>query len=58
MDRCFINKDFGHDDTYSAREREFGNGGQEVDGKYEQVHHAILTVTPCWYLTRPLEPIR
>jgi hypothetical protein len=30
---------FGHDNTYSARAHEFGNGGQQVDGEYEQVNH-------------------
>ena len=36
---CFINQGFGHDNTYSARAHEFGNGGQQVDGEYEQVNH-------------------
>jgi hypothetical protein len=29
----------GHDNTYSARAHEFCNGGQQVDGEYEQVNH-------------------
>ena len=30
---------WGHDNTYSARAHEFGNGGQQVDGEYEQVNY-------------------
>jgi hypothetical protein len=36
---CFNNKDSGHDGAYSTRAQEFGNGGQQVDGEYEQVNH-------------------
>ena len=50
---CFSNKDFSHGNTYSARAHKLGNGGQQMDGKYEQVNHAIRTVAPCRYLTRP-----
>ena len=30
---------FSHDGAYSARAQELGNGGQQVDGEYEQVNH-------------------
>jgi len=30
---------FSHDNTYPARAQEFGNGGQQVDGEYEQMNH-------------------
>jgi hypothetical protein len=30
---------FGHDSPYAAGPQEFGNGGQQVDGEYEQVNH-------------------
>ena len=30
---------FGHDGAYPARAQEFGDGGQQVDGEYKQVHH-------------------
>ena len=32
---------FGHYNTYSARAHEFCNGGQQVDGEYEQVNHRM-----------------
>ena len=30
---------FSHDNTYSGRAHEFGNGGQQVDREYERVNH-------------------
>jgi hypothetical protein len=33
----------GHN-AYSARAHEFGNGGQQVDGEYEQVKSSTWTV--------------
>jgi hypothetical protein len=35
----FQQQGFSHDDAYSARAHEFSNGGQQVDGEYEQVNH-------------------
>jgi hypothetical protein len=32
-------QEFGHDNTYSARAHEFCNGGQQMNGEYEQVNH-------------------
>ena len=36
----------------------FGDGGQQVDGEYEQVLHGLRKVAPCRYLTRLPGPIR
>ena len=44
-------QELGHDGAYSARAHKFSDGGQQVDGEYEQVHHAVRTVAPCRYLT-------
>ena len=48
---------FGHDRAYSARAHEFGNGGQDVDGEYEQVHHRPGTVARCRLTSLPA-PLR
>ena len=36
---CFSTKNFRHDGAHSARAHEVGDGGQQVDGKNEQVNH-------------------
>ena len=36
---CFSTKGFRYDGAHSARAHEFDDGGQQVDGKNEQVNY-------------------